>query len=108
MDNAIITKNQYIKQQVDLGTTTYNDACLQALMAEFNYLLMNKLVNFNGDDIEIHTSHPRRVAGEFCVKLKDAGYSVSLDANRIYIENRDSHTESLAIESGYNIRVIVD
>lgn len=108
MDNTIITKNQYIKQQVDLGTTTYNDACLQALMAEFNYLLMNKLVNFNEADIEIHTCHPRRVAGEFCVKLKDAGYSVSLTANRIYAGNRDSHTESLIIESGYDIQVIVD
>ena len=108
MDNTIITKNQYIKQQVDLGTTTYSDACLQELIAEFNYLLMNKLVNFNEDDIEIHTSHPRRVAGEFCVKLKDAGYIVSLTANRIYAENRDSHTESLFIESGYDIRVTID
>lgn len=108
MDNTIITKNQYINQQADLGTITYNDACLQELMAEFNYLLMNKLVNFNGDDIEIHTCHPRRVAGEFCVKLKDAGYSVSLTANRIYAGNRDSHTESLTIETGYDIRVTIN
>lgn len=47
MDNTIITKNQYINQQADLGMSTYHDACLQELMAEFNYLLMNKLVNFN-------------------------------------------------------------
>ena len=108
MDNAIITKNQYIKQKVDLGTTTYDDACIQALMSEFNYLLMNKLVKFNEADIEMHTSLPHSVVGEFCVKLEDAGYSVSLTANRTYAENRDSHTESLDIESGYNIRVIVD
>ena len=82
MNNTIITKNQYlkqyIKQKVDLGTTTHEDACIQALMAEFNYLLMNKLVNFNGDDIEMHTCYSRLVAGEFCVKLEDAGYSVSI------------------------------
>jgi hypothetical protein len=108
IDNQIITKNQYIKQKVDLGTTTYNDARLQALMAEFNYLLMNKIINFNEADIEMHTSYPHSVAGEFCVKLKDAGYGVSLTPNRIHIENRDSHTESWIIESGYDIRVIVD
>ena len=112
MDNTIITKNQYlkqyIKQKVDLGTTTHEDACIQALMAEFNYLLMNKLVNFNEADIEIHTYYPHYVVGEFCVKLKDAGYIVSLTANRIYIENRDSHTESWIIESGYDIRVTID
>ena len=108
MDNTIITKNQYIKQKADLGMSTYHDVCLNELIAEFNHLLTNKLINFNEADIEIHTSHPRRVAGEFCVKLKDAGYSVSLDANRIYAENRDSHTESWIIESGYDIRVTID
>jgi hypothetical protein len=108
MNNKIITKNQYIKQQVDLGTTKYHDACLNELIAEFNYLLMNKIVGFDDTDIEIHTCHPRRVAGEFCVKLKDAGYIVSLTANRIYAGNRDSYTELLTIETGYDIRVTID
>ena len=108
IDNQIITKNQYAYQLADLGTSTYNDACLNQLIAEFNYLLMDKLVNFDNTDIEIYTHHTRRVAGEFCVKLKDAGYSVSLAARRIHAENRDSYTESLMIESGYDIRASMD
>ena len=107
IDNQIITKNQYIDQLADLGTSTYNDACLNQLITKFNYLLMDKLVNFDNTDIEIHTSHTRRVVGEFCVKLKDAGYKVSMSATRIYAGNRDSHTESLMIETGYDIRVIM-